>query len=518
MAALQRFLAILLADLRERTRSPRFWVVLAIMAVAVWLCFPGPDAHYLILSIQSSERGLYSSAWVGMVLASVFSTLLSLCGFYLVRGTLVRDIETRVWQLLVATPMTRGGYLLAKWASHMAVFAVIGAVAMAVGLVAQWVRAEDHQINLFELAKPIFLINLPGLALTAMLAVWFDLLPWLRRTAGNVLFFFLWVTMLSAPLAALESPSNTLLREGWVSDPNGMVLIARDFHRADELRSGKAQPFGFNVGSPAPEGGPKKFEWKSWSVRPMDVLGRGLWLLVAVGGVLLAAPLLDWAASRASGAADRAARPGLRLRWLDRLLQPFARGPTAIVALAELKLSLRQRRVWWWLAALVSLGMQAFGSPEALRVGLLLAWVLPLDMLARTILRESDNGTGGLVFTAPDILRRLLAARFATGFAVLVGLSLPGLLRMFAASPSAALALLVICASITSWGLCLSALCRNPRPFEMLLLLLAYLGLQGMPVFDLAQAPQVTAFWHALLLLPAWAALAWAWPRLARHS
>jgi len=515
-ASLLRFGAMLLADLRERTRSPRFWVVLGLMMVASWLCFPPPGAGYMILSIHGSERGLYSSAWVGMVLASVFSTLLSLCGFYLVRGTLVRDIDTRVWQLLVATPMTRGGYLLAKWASHMVVFALIASVALCVGLVAQWVRAEDRSIDLLELVKPVLLLNLPGLAVTAMLAVWFDLLPWLRRTAGNVVFFFLWVAMLAVPLAQIESPSNTMLREGWVSDAHGMVLMARDFHRSQEQRTGKPQEFGFNVGSPAAAEGPAKFEWKSWNVRPMDMLGRAMWLVLAMGGVLLAAPLLDWAASRASTRVRSGAGAGRRLRWLDRLLTPLARGPTAIVAIAELRLSLRQRRAWWWLAALVAMGAQAFGKGEALRLGLLLAWVLPLDMLSRNILRELDNGTGGLVFTAPKILRRLLVARFATGFGLLVALSLPGLVRLFATAPLSAVAALVVCASIASWALSLSALCRNPRPFELLLLVAAYLSAQSVPIFDIALAPQATAAWHAALMLPAWLVLAWAWPGLAR--
>ena len=514
-ASVQRFGAMLLADLRERTRSPRFWVVLGLMVVASWLCFPPPGAGYMILSIHGSERGFYSSAWVGMVLASVFSTLLSLCGFYLVRGTLVRDIDSRVWQLLVATPMTRGGYLLAKWASHMVMFSLIASVALCVGLVAQWVRAEDRSIHLLELVKPVLLLNLPGLAVTAMLAIWFDLLPWLRRTAGNVIFFFLWVVMLTVPLARVESPSNMLLREGWVSDTHGMILMARDFHRSQEQRTGKPDEFGFNIGSPATPKGPSKFEWKSWSVRPMDVLGRGLWLLLAMAGVLLAAPLLDWAASRTSAAARSVASPGRRLRWLDRLLAPLARGPTAIVAIAELRLSLRQRRAWWWLVALAAMVAQAFGKGDALHLGLLLAWVLPLDMLSRNILREVDNGTGGLVFTAPQILRRLLVARFATGFGLLVALSLPGLIRLFATAPLSAVAVLVVCASIASWALSLSAACRNPRPFELLLLVAAYLSTQSVPIFDIALAPQATAAWHAVLMLPAWVVLAWAWPRLA---
>ena len=38
MQALLRFFAILQADLRERIRGPRFWVMLAIVMVAAWWC------------------------------------------------------------------------------------------------------------------------------------------------------------------------------------------------------------------------------------------------------------------------------------------------------------------------------------------------------------------------------------------------------------------------------------------------------------------------------------------------
>ena len=227
-----------LADLRERIRGPRFWVMLAIVMVAAWWCFPPASAGYRILSMNGGERGFYSSAWVGMVLAMVYSSLLSLGGFYVIRGTLVRDIETRVWQLLVATPMTRGAYLLAKWASHLLVLAAIAFVGLGVGLVAQWLRAEDRAIDLIELMKPVLVLSLPGLAVTAMLAIWFDLLPWLRRTIGNVVFFILWIALTSVSLAQLESPDNHAARYGWGSDPNGMIVAARDFQRQrlEELR------------------------------------------------------------------------------------------------------------------------------------------------------------------------------------------------------------------------------------------------------------------------------------------
>jgi ABC-type transport system involved in multi-copper enzyme maturation permease subunit len=515
MAALQRFLAILLADLRERTRSPRFWVLLGLMIVATWKCFPPLDAHYLVVSLNEGERGAYSSAWVGMVLAMAYSPLLSLFGFYVVRGTLVRDIDTRVWQLLVATPMTRGGYLLAKWASHMAVFALIVAAGLGVALLAQYVRGEDRTVDLLELVKPVLLLNLPGLAMTAMFAVWFDLLPWLRRTAGNVLYFILWIALLSVPLSGLDTP-NDPVRTGWRSDPNGLVMVARDFHRVREQQTGLPQKYAFTIGHAGIKKTPVRFVWKSWSVRAIDVLGRALWLFGALAGVLLAAPLLDWAAARSSSAAKNRSRAGSRLRWLDRLLDPLARGPLAILTVAELKLSLRQRRFWWWLAALFAFGLQIFGTGMGFFGGMLLAWILPLDILARGVLREKDHGTGGLVFASPHILRRLLTARFAVGVTLLLALTLPGLLRLLATFPLAALTALVICASVVSWGLCLGALCRNARPFELAMVTAAYVALDGVALFDLSANPQVTLVWHAILLLPAWLALAWAWPRLAR--
>ena len=517
MAALQRFLAILLADLRERTRSARFWVILVGMILAISQCFPPVDAHYLIVALQGGERGYYSSAWVGMVVAMLFNTLFSLGGFYLVRGTLVRDIDTRVWQLLVATPMTRGGYLLAKWASHMVIFGVVVAVGLGVALVAQWIRAEDRSIDVLELVKPVLLLNLPGLAITSMLAIWFDLLPWLRRTAGNVLFFIVWIAITSVSVAQLDNPDSRVVRDGWVSDPNGMIMVGRDFHRVREQQTGAPRAFGFTVGHAGIKQAPVRFEWKSWPVRAMDVLGRGLWLLFALAGVLAAAPWLDWAAARGAGSAKARSLAGSRLRWLDRLLDRFARGRVGILAVAELKSALRRRRVWWWLAALVAFGLQAFGSGMAMQTGMLLAWILPLDILARSVLQEKEHGTGGLVFAAPDILRRLLAARFAVGFALLLVLTLPGVLRLLATAPIAALAAIAVSASIVSWGLCLGALCRHARPFELVLIVAAYLGLQGVPLFDLETSPQLTMFWHALALLPAWLALAWAWPRLARH-
>src|SRR5690606_25324984 len=122
------------------------------VGIATWWLFPAADAGYVTVGVGNA-RGQYTSAWVGMVLGLLYSSMLSLFGFYIVRGTLARDFETRVWQLLVATPMTRPGYLLAKWSSHLCVFMLILALGLGVGLAAQLHHGESTRVDLWQLLQ-----------------------------------------------------------------------------------------------------------------------------------------------------------------------------------------------------------------------------------------------------------------------------------------------------------------------------------------------------------------------------
>ena len=303
-------------------------------------------------------------------------------------------------------------------------------------------------------------------------------------------------------------------RHGWMSDPSGMVVAARAIQAHREAQTGEAFVLGLNVGVQVRDQGVERFEWREWNVDARQLPGRALWLALSLALVVAAAPLLDWAASRGLRVTADRDNGGRALRWLDRLLAPLARGPVGILATAELSQALRQRRVWWWLAAAGALIAQAVAPDKVMHVALIMGWLLPLHVLARALLRERDNATAGLVFNAPGATWRLATARWLVSLALLTLLSLPGLVRLTITAPEGALAVAAIIVSLATWGLASAALFRNPRPFELVMVGCAYVGVQGAAVFDISVAPLSTAAGHGLALLPALALLVTLWPRM----
>ncbi len=66
----------------------------------------------------------------------------------------------------------------------------------------QFIRGEDLTLHLGQLVMPLIFISLPVMLVVAALAILFEAIPWLRGGLGNVVYFFLWISALSAPMTA----------------------------------------------------------------------------------------------------------------------------------------------------------------------------------------------------------------------------------------------------------------------------------------------------------------------------
>jgi hypothetical protein len=155
------------ADFLERVRRYSF---LLILAGALWMAY-GIAAEKVWVRVGDGYRGVYNSAWIGMLMAICCSTFLSLCGFYVVKNSVERDSTTRVGRILAATPMRKEFYTIARTVSNFAVLGCMVLVLMAAALVMQWVRPEVRPISLWQLWSPFLLIALPAMFITGSVAL-----------------------------------------------------------------------------------------------------------------------------------------------------------------------------------------------------------------------------------------------------------------------------------------------------------------------------------------------------------
>jgi hypothetical protein len=218
-----------LADFRERTRRFSF---VAMIALAVLLGYQVINGLFILR--LGAYRGVYNAAWIGTLMAVTLAFFLSLIGFYLVRGNVQLDRQTGVGQILAATPLRRVTYVLGKFASNTAVLLVIVGVLALAALAMLLIHGEDKTLNLYQLLMPFLVFAGPVAVMVAATAVFFDCTSFLRETAGNVLYFFLWLFMVPAfgghllAFQVIEEEMAVALRAQGADYSGGIVLGATE--------------------------------------------------------------------------------------------------------------------------------------------------------------------------------------------------------------------------------------------------------------------------------------------------
>lgn len=421
------------ADFLERARRTSFLIILGF---TVWV---GYEASTGAIAMQLGDyRGVYNSAWVGGLMGVVTSCFLSLAGFYIVKGSIERDQQTRVGQILASTPMSKPFYTLAKALGNFAVLAAMVVVMAAAAVGMQALHGEDRAVHLGPLLGPLPLFALPAMAVVAGLAVLFESLPVLRGGVGNVVWFFAWTGLLIAGVP-VSGKGATLTRTESLADFSGLGTIYASTRVAlMRVHPGAPESFSLNVGGARAT---QRFVWEGmhWTVALVGV--RMAWVGVAVAAALLAAMFFHRfdpareglgrktrgeAALRAPVEVLAAAKAISRDReWTERptaLGRLGARSTFLRLVMAELRLMLKGQK-WWWYAGAAGLLIACLASPlNAVRSGIIVAvWIWPLLVWSQMGSREARWSTEALVFSAPHTLGRQFPAAWLAGVAIAIG-------------------------------------------------------------------------------------------------
>lgn len=480
------------ADFLERTRRYSFLVMLGLVLYLGYSVNTGQITLRL-----DAYRGVFNSAWIGSMMTLVVNFFLGWFGFYLVKNAIARDYETGVGQIIAATPITRPVYLLGKWLSNLLVLDGMVLILLLAALVMQLIQREDATIHLWALAAPFVFVALPFMALIAALAVFFECIPWLRGSFGNLVYFFLFVIGIS--FVAIVLGARIPLFD-WLG-----FAVFKESMAAAALAAYPDYQGGITLSMAPASAEIAPFVWNgvAWNAR---ALAPRLFLLgLSLGLLLLGALFFDrfdsaggrsmpgWRArlgrpakKAPAGAGDESRvapdapvlPAGQPLPRLSALPQRGRRLRVGAAFLAELRLQLKGLAWWWWLVAAGLVGAAFFQPLQILRtllLPLILLW--PLLIWSGLGCREARYNTRQVVFSAPSPLWSQLPLAWLAGFSIAVLMASSTALRFLQAGELVSLvSLLAGLVFIPSLALCLGAWTGSSKPFEVVYVLLWYLG------------------------------------------
>ncbi|MEU3108316.1 hypothetical protein ACWHAN_23300 [Streptomyces albidoflavus] len=475
-------------DFKDRVRRPVHLVVLLAAVGLGCLAVPPADGRWVILAL-GEYRGTYTSAYVGVATALAGGLWLTLGGFYVVRKGLARDEETRVGQILAATPARTVLLLAAKFLSNFLVLASMLGVLAVTALCLQLVRGEDRGVDPVALFQPFLVMALPLLALTAAAALLFETVPVLRGGLGNIAWFCV------ALVVGIKGQSADAPFGGFGAGP-----------AADSLRAALTEEFGkagdhtFSLGLTQIPEPLTPFRWDGFTFGGDFLVSRLLLVAAAVALALLPAlwfgrhdPTRGGPADGASPAADAPAP-----------VPAYAPAPAAALALAlprtaaerggrtfgrllagEVRILAGGVSPWWWAVA-AALTVAGLTLPLDAVTGLVLpaVWIWPVLVWSRLGSLPVEHGLEGLLGAYPAPRRRLLAA-WGSGVVLTAVLGVAPLLRMaFAADLPGLAAWLGGVLFIPSLALLLGVVCRTHRVFQVVYLPLWYLVVNQVAALD----------------------------------
>jgi hypothetical protein len=445
------------------------------------------------LVVGGTYTGVPTAAWYGGLVAGIGTTVLLLFGYPLVSGSLHRDRTTNVAELVATAPLSNSSYLVGKWASNLALLAVVTTLLFG-ATAGSFLLQGTGPFDPIAIVTPFVVLTLPTMAVVAAAGVCFETLRPLRGTGGTVLYFVLAVVgvIISVP------PQSPL-------DLTGLVALRQSMATSIAAQyPGFEGPFAAFAYTDS-QTGLQSFRWAGLSVVPAVVSRLPV---LAVGAGLLAVSVVSfdrfdetkgWSLGglRRGGTPDETASASPSPLTTSSpsagqdgsvSLPPVTATRFAVgrALAAEFKMAVRgHRRLWYvgWLAALIGTAVAPLDALQSLVVPV--ALLVPLPVWSSLGAREQIHRTEELVFATSNPLR-LLAVSYLVGVGVGASVIAPALVRYgLGGSTSGLLGAIAAVLFLPAAALAAGVWSGRPTVFEIGYLAAWYLGpMNGLGLLD----------------------------------
>ena len=186
---------VLLTEVRIRLRRLSTLVTLLAMIVLAWMVFEDPATGSSLLVVEGA-RVLYTSSALALASVTLFGMLFSMAGFYLVRGRISEDVRCGLGGVIGASKITNSLFLFGRWLGGVSYLFVLSMAFMLSIMVCQVFRGVGPIEPLIYL-QTYALILLPLICFTVSGAILFDSIASLMGKLGDVIYFFIWVSVVA---------------------------------------------------------------------------------------------------------------------------------------------------------------------------------------------------------------------------------------------------------------------------------------------------------------------------------
>jgi len=507
-----RVSAIVGAEIRFRFRRTASFVAWLVVAASVYIIIPDPRVGWALMRINGM-RVWYNSAAVALGTGVFCSLILSLAGYYLVSNSLRRDIVARTGTIIAATPMSNLECIGGKFIGNLAYLSSIPLACMVSAMLMFLLRGESSLDPFVFLSTYIWLTG-PVVILCSAAALAFESLPVLSGRLGDLVYFLLWVVMISLPATAMAT--NPTLSWTSLFDVAGIASVIRDlqsqFH-TEEMTLG-----GATIDPSRPT---ILFPGLTWSTA--IVFGRALTLFLPVLFIGLATLWFHrFNPSRIKMGVQRGKRS--LLRKMNRMLKPLTHTAWSL-APSQKQQTLGNAVIADVITTLATAPLTAIAvvgcgvACVILDVNAVQQPILPLIFFVLTIaladiaVRDASAGTMTLLFSMPGLREQYVIWKFFSILTVTLMFTLIPMVRLMAVTPPAAASLFIGSCFVSSSAASCGIIARSPKLFVGFFLMLLYISLNSHEVtaldfagFNLRATPIVQivyAFMSAALLLVA---------------
>lgn len=372
------------ADFLDRIRNKNIYIIMLIMMYISYLFFPENISSIYYTLIYSSSgfmfRGIYNSVWLGWVAAVAFVSVITLIGFYFVRNSIMREREFLVSEITAATKVESWIFIFGKAFGNVLFLLLQMIAVILVTIIMQFVRGESYVVQPIKLLIPFLILAVPACVIVSVIAILFEIIPILRGSFGNVVYFFAW-----AFLCAVSFSGNGAAFSDVFGMSSAINVISKQVHFNFKQLNDIQFSFGMNGSL---HGNIKTFVMDNVNIGVNFLIGRLFWialgiLLLFIASIFFKKPsLLKANVSTKTKGVKPIEQKGDYYRkevCLSQIFEAKAYSNNLSIIKSEIKIMLSSAKLWWFGAIILcSVGI-LFSKGDDLYKGFIpLLWILPM--------------------------------------------------------------------------------------------------------------------------------------------